>query len=92
MQGIKEKWTFDVMINAGIYMLDPEIISTLIREIQITTIFSSLLAQTNLCIASLVESWADVGHHDDFNSTIAFCAINDDGCFEIFSVYPSQGW
>ena len=68
--GIKEKPTFDVMINAGIYLLDPEIISTLDnREIQITNIFSSLLAQNkSVHCFPLVESWADVGHHDDFQN------------------------
>ena len=50
LQGIKEKPTFDVMINAGIYMLDPEIISTLDKsEIQITTIFFITAGSKQIC-------------------------------------------
>ena len=58
LQGIKEKPTLDVMINAGIYMLDSDIISKLDKsEIQITTIFAALLAQNkSVHCFPLVES------------------------------------
>ncbi len=67
---IKEKPSLDVRINAGIYMLNQEIISTINKgTIHITDIFLSLLAQNkSVHCFPLVESWTDIGHHEDFKN------------------------
>ena len=70
LTSIEEKPSLDVMINAGIYMINKEVLKMISEEyINITDIFSSLLDQEkSVHCFPLVESWADIGHHDDFNS------------------------
>ena len=67
---IKEKPSLDVRINAGIYMLNQEVIKTIDKgTIQITDIFLSLLEQNkSVHCFPLVESWTDIGHHEDFKN------------------------
>ncbi len=67
---IKEKPSLDVRINAGIYMLNQEVIRTIDKgTIHITDIFLSLLEQNkSVHCFPLVESWTDIGHHEDFKN------------------------
>ena len=72
---IKEKPSLDVRINAGIYMLNQEVIRKIDKgAIHITDIFLSLLDQNqSVHCFPLVESWTDIGHHEDFkNAELSF--------------------
>jgi NDP-sugar pyrophosphorylase family protein len=70
LTSIKEKPSLDVMINAGIYVINKEVLKTVNEEyINMTDIFSSLLdKRKSVHCYPLVESWTDIGHPDDLNS------------------------
>lgn len=70
LKSIKEKPSLDVMINAGIYVINKEVLKTVNEKyIDMTDIFSSLLdKRKSVHCYPLVESWTDIGHPDDLNS------------------------
>ena len=65
--GIKEKPSLDIKVNAGIYMLNPNVIANIKNEaVNITDVFISLLHQNeNVHCFSFMEHWTDVGHYED---------------------------
>jgi len=66
---IDEKPTHHFFINAGIYVLKPEVISLVPKgtHFDMTTLFDQLIEQKRPTAAfPILESWLDVGRLDDF--------------------------
>jgi dTDP-glucose pyrophosphorylase len=66
--GLREKPTERMMINAGIYVLDPDTLDLIPkgREFPITDLFSRLLEQGRPVGAHVLEDdWLDVGRHEE---------------------------
>ncbi len=63
-----EKPTADYLINAGIYVLDPAVLSLVPKEtfFPITDLFAKLLArQLPVAVYQVEEDWIDVGRRDE---------------------------
>lgn len=66
---IDEKPTQKCFVNAGIYVLEPDVIDLVPRNLKfdITTLFGKLLDNGwKSAVFPLREYWLDVGHHADF--------------------------
>lgn len=67
LTNLDEKPNFDYTINAGIYVLNPEIIRMIKPEkINITDIIDLLIHSNKLVYCfPLFENWVDIGHYDE---------------------------
>tara|TARA_B100001093_G_C26746831_1_gene979229 strand:+ start:189 stop:1229 length:1041 start_codon:yes stop_codon:yes gene_type:complete len=69
LKKLVEKPSIDVMINAGIYMMDSCVVEMVKNKVQITDVFTSLLEQgRSVHCFPLIENWTDIGHLDDFKN------------------------
>ncbi|HTY24499.1 MAG TPA: sugar phosphate nucleotidyltransferase, partial [Desulfomonilaceae bacterium] len=65
---LQEKPTEHFVINSGIYILNPSVLSLIPKdqEFPITSLIQTLLARNALVSAYLIEEeWIDVGRHED---------------------------
>jgi dTDP-glucose pyrophosphorylase len=68
LQGLQEKPTIQLLVNAGIYVLAPEVLELVPRgrEFPMTELFMQLLAQQARVGSFLIDDeWVDVGRHDE---------------------------
>lgn len=68
--GLKEKPTIQMLVNAGIYVLSPEVLDLVRRgeEFPITELFTQALANGLPVGAHVIQDeWLDVGRHDELN-------------------------
>ena len=65
---IVEKPIEKYLINAGIYVINPEILKKLKKnqKIDMTEIISNYILSKRVGIFPLHESWIDIGNPDDF--------------------------
>ncbi|CAI6084366.1 nucleotidyltransferase family protein [Cohnella sp. JJ-181] len=67
--GLVEKPKQHYFVNAGIYVLNPEVIRQIPRDIfyDMTTLFEALMAdKQETCVFPLREYWLDIGRMDDY--------------------------
>lgn len=67
---IKEKPSEKYLINAGIYLLDPDVINFIPQDdfYNMTSLFQLLIAEKKrVGIFHLKDYWTDIGNFDDFN-------------------------
>lgn len=70
LTSIEEKPIQKFFVNAGIYVIEPEIISGIVSNqyLDMTTLLEEQIQKRmNVSIFPLHESWTDIGHHEDFN-------------------------
>src|SRR5207245_7781567 len=68
LEHLREKPTIQMLVNAGIYVLGPEVLALVPRnqEFPITELFTQLRAQGCRLGAFLIEDeWADIGRTDE---------------------------
>jgi len=66
----REKPTIEHLVNTGIYILEPELLTAIPRdtEYQITELFTQCLDQgDNLHAFEIVDDWLDIGHHEQLS-------------------------
>jgi len=69
LKNLVEKPSIDVMINAGIYVMDSIAVGMVKNKVQITDVFTSLLEQKkSIHCFPIIENWADIGHFNDFKN------------------------
>ena len=67
---IEEKPIQSFLVNAGIYVLSPEVIDLIPdrRAFDMTDLFKKMIAEKKATAAfPILEYWVDIGHIDDFN-------------------------
>ena len=72
--GLREKPTMQLLVNAGIYVVAPEVLQLVPRgrEFPITELFTQLLAQGQRVAAfSIEDEWADVGRTEELRKARA---------------------
>jgi len=72
--GLREKPTMQLLVNAGIYVVAPEVLQLVPRgrEFPITDLFTQLLAQGQRVAAfSIEDEWADVGRTEELRKARA---------------------
>jgi NDP-sugar pyrophosphorylase family protein len=65
---MQEKPSAHYLINAGIYVLEPRVLSMVPRDIEfpVTALFEQLIAERRpVAVHHVDEDWIDVGRHDD---------------------------
>lgn len=70
LRGIEEKPVVRNFVNAGIYVLAPEVLDLVTpgQPVNMPQIFQSLLdAGRQCCVFPIREYWLDIGRHDDFD-------------------------
>lgn len=70
LRGLVEKPIISNMVNAGIYVLNPQALGTIPAEgaWNMTDVFDALLATGHRCAGYPIrEYWMDIGRHDDFD-------------------------
>ena len=68
LAAIEEKPLQTFLVNAGIYILEPEVLSEIRRGeyLDMTRVFARLIEQRrNTCVFPLYEYWVDIGRHQD---------------------------
>ena len=68
LTGIREKPVFPVLVNAGIYVLDPEAISLIPKDerFDIPQLIDEILAiKKEISVFPIREYWIDIGQKDD---------------------------
>lgn len=66
---LKEKPVYSAFVNAGIYVLEPEVIKSIEKEkyFDMTDLFSDVMSKKeNALIFPIREYWLDVGRIEDF--------------------------
>jgi dTDP-glucose pyrophosphorylase len=79
VQAIEEKPVQEFFVNAGIYVLSPEVVATLPRNshIDMPTVLSSMLAEKKKVSAfPITEYWIDIGKLDDYQQAQSDAANN----------------
>lgn len=74
LKDIDEKPTHNFFVNAGIYVLSPEALNFIPREVSfdMTTLFQNIVAAGHEAIAfPLREYWLDIGRFDDYEKANA---------------------
>ncbi len=69
ISGYEEKPTKNYLINAGIYVIDPDCLSLLPtdKEVQMPDFFKAINAEGLNTVAFMMhENWADIGGHEEF--------------------------
>lgn len=69
ISGVDEKPTHHFFVNAGIYVLSPEVLDFIPRDVayDMTTLFQDLIAAGQETAAFPIrEYWMDIGHPDDY--------------------------
>jgi NDP-sugar pyrophosphorylase family protein len=67
---IQEKPTQKFFVNAGIYVLDPDVLDLIPNEepIDMTSLFDKVIeAQWPHAVFPIREYWVDIGRHSDLN-------------------------
>lgn len=70
VKNMVEKPTYEFFVNAGIYVVNPEFISTIPRNIRSdmpTLIEQQMEKDNNIMVFPIHEYWLDIGRMDDFN-------------------------
>jgi len=69
VQGIKEKPKFNVLINAGVYILNPSVQSAVPNDqyCEMTDLIQLLLDQGgHVATFPIIEYWIDIGQHSQY--------------------------
>jgi NDP-sugar pyrophosphorylase family protein len=70
IQRLREKPAYRELVNAGIYVLEPEVLEIVRprKHLDMTTLFNALLARGEKVVAFAIrEYWRDIGHSEDLN-------------------------
>jgi dTDP-glucose pyrophosphorylase len=66
---LREKPTFSVLVNAGVYLLEPEVIDLIPsgHRFDMTDLIGALVADGKTVVSfPIIEYWQDVGRHEDY--------------------------
>lgn len=68
IRSIHEKPSFSFDVNAGIYMLNPEVITNIPKNeyLDMTELFEILMSCNNCFSFNLSDYWLDIGQEDDY--------------------------
>ena len=72
-----EKPSFDFLVNAGIYIIDPTLLDSLPRDrfFDMPSLFESVPMEFRAAFP-IHEYWLDIGRHDDLERAIQENSIN----------------
>ena len=90
LETILEKPVEKHLINAGIYVLDPQILSEVAKNehYDMTDLFADLISKNlDISVFPIHEYWIDIGKVDDYkkvNMTLISCLIRIKVCAEFY--------